>query len=441
MRFYAQSLTTEFVDLMIRAYNYCEGDKSVSNNDFDKTMPNIPSSQFDDDKDDWGKTSNQKYSPQPNADDWGKTTPSINIPRDDEPDFNKTYLPSNQNPKVPDWGLTQDNIKIPRDVDDNDFGGEKHKQDVFMTTPLIRLPDNLREQYQNIPPTATQEQAKQEQTDKEKGGIPAWLWASGGILAASFIVVFGLIVAWLLFFKNSGFEVTLTGVPSGSRVKVNKKDWNVTTEEGGKRVLALLQSGDKKIIEIENAGWACKPIETEKGVDGVAQTFRADCEEKKAVVVKDECKDRKFKPGEESVAQGCAEKALANLQDPIDPDELARILSIYIINFDRGKFDIPQKNKDFLQKASVVMKKLKPGTVIEIGGHTDSDGTPENNLKLSNNRAKAVRDVLVNEFTVPSDMLTEKGYGATLPKDGNKNSNPEEKFRNRRIEYKVVKKG
>ncbi|HMS39582.1 MAG TPA: OmpA family protein [Pyrinomonadaceae bacterium] len=414
----------------------------MSNNDFDKTMPNIPSSQFDDDKDDWGKTSNQKYSPQPNADDWGKTMPGYNIPRDDEPDFNKTYQPSNQNnPKVPDWGLTQDNIKIPRDVDDNDFGGERRKQDVFMTTPLIRLPDDVREKYQNIPPTATEEQAKQEQQEKEKGGIPAWLWASAGILIASFIIVFGLIAAWFLFFKNSGFEVTLTNVPSGSRVKVNKKDWNVTTETGGKRVLALLEAGDKKIIEIENPNWTCKPIETDKGVDGVPQTFSANCDEKKAAVVKDECKDRKFKQGEEALAQSCAEKALANLQDPIDPDELARILSIYIINFDRGKFDIPQKNKDFLQKASVVMKKLKPGTVIEIGGHTDSDGTDENNMTLSNNRAKAVREVLVKEFTVPSETLTEKGYGETKPKPGNENRNPDEKFQNRRIEYTVIKKG
>lgn len=411
----------------------------MSNNDFDKTMPNIPSSQFDDDKDDWGKTSNQKYSPQPNADDWGKTVPSINIPRDDETDFNKTYQPSNQNnPKVPDWGLTQDNIKIPRDVDDNDFGGEQRKQDVFMTTPLIRLPDDVREKYQNIPPTPTEAQAKQEQQEKEKAGIPAWLWASAGILAASFIIVVGLIAAWFLFFKNNGFEVTLTNVPSGSRVKVNKKDWNVTTETGGKRVLALLEAGDKKLIEIENPGWTCKPIETEKGVDGVPQTFSANCDEKK-VVVKDECKDRKFKPGEEAAAQKCAEIGLANLQDPIDPDELARILSIYIINFDSGQFNIPQKNKDFLQKASVVMKKLKPGTVIEVGGHTDNKGSDDYNQKLSNNRAKAVRDVLVNEFGVSSETLTEKGYGKGTPKDTN--DTEDGRFRNRRIEYKVVKKG
>lgn len=406
----------------------------MSNNDFDKTMPNIPSSQFDDDKDDWGKTSNQKYAPQPNADDWGKTMPNINIPRDDEPDFNKTYLPSNQQPKVPDWGLTQDNIKIPQD---DDFGGEKRGgQDVFMTTPLIRLPEAERVKYQNLPPTPTEEKAKQE--SEKKAGIPAWLWVSTGILMASFIIGFAMLAGWWIFLKNSGFEVTLTGVPSNSRVLVNKKEWNVTTDEGGKRVLGLLEAGERKIIEIVNPGWECQPIETEKGVDGVPQTFRANCKEKQ-VVVKDECKGRVFKKGEEAAAQSCAEKALANMAEPIDPDELARILSMYIIQFDSGKFDIPAKNKEFLQKASVVMKKLKPGTVLEIGGHTDDRGSDADNQTLSNNRAKAVRDVLVNEFTVPSDMLTEKGYGETKPKATN--STDDGRFTNRRIEYTVIKKG
>ena len=409
----------------------------MSNNDFDKTVPNIPSVFNDDEPNEWEKTSNNKYSPQPNADDWGKTQQNYVIPQDDEPDFNKTYLPANQAPKVPDWGITQGNIDVPRD---DDFGGDKRGggNDNFMTTPLIRLPEAERLKYQNLPPTPTEEKAQQQEEDKKKGGIPAWLWVSGGILGMSFFAALALLLGWYFFLQKTGFEVTLTSIPPGSRILVNKKDWGVTVDESGKRVLSNLETNEPKTFEIVNPGWECKKIENIVGKDGESRSFRAECAEKQ-VVVKDECKGRTFKKGEEAAAQKCAEEALGKMTEPIDPDELARILSMYIIQFDSGKFDIPAKNKEFLQKASVVMKKLKPGTVLEIGGHTDDRGSDADNQKLSDNRAKAVRDVLVNEFTVPSDMLTEKGYGESQPKA--KNDTDDGRFTNRRIEYKVIKKG
>lgn len=412
----------------------------MSNSDFDKTVPNIPSSYNDDEYSDWEKTGNNKFSPQPNADEWGKTQPNYNIPRDDEPDFNKTYLPSNQNPKVPDWGMTQTDIRIPRDDHEEDYGGEKRGNEGYgMTTPLIRLPEAERAKYQNIPPTPTEAQAKQTEEDKEKGGVPAWLWVSGGLFAMFCLTVIGLLGVWYFLIKESGFQVTLTSVPPGSRVLVNKKDWGVTSDESQKIILPVLESGEPKTFEIINPNFECKKIENIVGENGVPRSFRAECSPKQVVKPVDQCKDRIFKKGEEAAAQKCAEEALANMKEPIDPDELARILSMYIIQFDSGKFDIPQKNKDFLQKASVVMKKLKPGTEIEIGGHTDNRGGDDYNLKLSNNRAKAVRDVLVNEFGVPSDMLTEKGYGKTKPKASN--DTDDGMFTNRRIEYTVIKKG
>ena len=113
---------------------------------------------------------------------------------------------------------------------------------------------------------------------------------------------------------------------------------------------------------------------------------------------------------------------------------------MYIINFAVNKFDIKPDDMVFLEKASNYIKKLPPTTKIEVGGHTDSDGTDEKNQKLSENRAKAVRDTFVSKFGVNSNMLTEKGYGKTRPRPGNQNRNDDEKFQNRRIEYTVLSK-
>ena len=90
----------------------------------------------------------------------------------------------------------------------------------------------------------------------------------------------------------------------------------------------------------------------------------------------------------------------------------------------------------FLERASGYMKKLPPKVVVEVGGHTDSDGTDEANKILSDNRAKAVKAALI-QFGVKPEALTEKGYGESKPKATN--DTDDGKFQNRRIEYTAVK--
>jgi OOP family OmpA-OmpF porin len=75
--------------------------------------------------------------------------------------------------------------------------------------------------------------------------------------------------------------------------------------------------------------------------------------------------------------------------------------------------------------------------VIEVGGHTDSDGSDAANQALSESRAKAVREALI-KFNVKPEMLTEKGYGESKPIKTN--DTEDGKFQNRRIEYSAVKK-
>ncbi len=76
-----------------------------------------------------------------------------------------------------------------------------------------------------------------------------------------------------------------------------------------------------------------------------------------------------------------------------------------------------------------------PDTVIEIAGHTDSDGSASANETLSRERASAVRDALV-ERGVEAERLRAVGYGQTRPIAPN--DTPENKARNRRIELVVI---
>ena len=73
--------------------------------------------------------------------------------------------------------------------------------------------------------------------------------------------------------------------------------------------------------------------------------------------------------------------------------------------------------------------------IMEIGGHTDSTGSPEHNITLSEKRALSVVDYLISKGINP-DRLSYKGYGNTQPV-GN-NDTAEGRQLNRRTEAKVI---
>lgn len=77
-----------------------------------------------------------------------------------------------------------------------------------------------------------------------------------------------------------------------------------------------------------------------------------------------------------------------------------------------------------------------PKLEIEIGGHTDNTGSESYNLKLSERRAKAVVDYLVEKKVDPS-RLEFKGYGSSDPKSTNETEQGKKK--NRRTELIILK--
>ncbi|MEX0327768.1 MAG: OmpA family protein [Ruegeria sp.] len=76
-----------------------------------------------------------------------------------------------------------------------------------------------------------------------------------------------------------------------------------------------------------------------------------------------------------------------------------------------------------------------PDLTIEIGGHTDSDGSDAANRALSERRARAVNTYLVEQGIAPERLIT-VGYGETRPVVSNDTADG--KRRNRRIEFVPV---
>ena len=83
-----------------------------------------------------------------------------------------------------------------------------------------------------------------------------------------------------------------------------------------------------------------------------------------------------------------------------------------------------------LDRVAASLRNL-PEVRVEIGGHTDSTGSSDNNLRLSTARAMAVRDHLASQG-VAASRLTVRGYGEGQPIVDNEST--EGRARNRRVQ-------
>ena len=76
-----------------------------------------------------------------------------------------------------------------------------------------------------------------------------------------------------------------------------------------------------------------------------------------------------------------------------------------------------------------------PALKIRINGHTDNVGSEEDNLQLSENRAKAVYTYLIGHG-IDAERLRYKGFGESNPVATN--DTPEGRQENRRTEFEVM---
>ena len=117
------------------------------------------------------------------------------------------------------------------------------------------------------------------------------------------------------------------------------------------------------------------------------------------------------------------------------PIEIGQVVRLNNVFFDFDKWDL--RPESFVELDRVV-KLLQENEAIEIemSAHTDSKGSDEYNYKLSDDRARSVRDYIISKG-IAAPRIISQGYGETKPVVPN--DTDENRQLNRRVEFKILK--
>ncbi len=105
------------------------------------------------------------------------------------------------------------------------------------------------------------------------------------------------------------------------------------------------------------------------------------------------------------------------------------------LQFDSGSANIKPASVGRVNNLYNAMKEI-PTLEIQIAGHTDNVGKPEENQKLSEARANAVKDYLVKKG-IAANRISAKGFGDTEPVASN--TTDKGRAENRRIAVNIIK--
>jgi outer membrane protein OmpA-like peptidoglycan-associated protein len=145
------------------------------------------------------------------------------------------------------------------------------------------------------------------------------------------------------------------------------------------------------------------------------------------------------------VNHGCPEQKVEAIEpkkqisEPIKPEitkaEEEIIAEVFKnLQFETGRSIIRQSSFVSLNELANLLKR-KPNYKLLIEGHTDNVGGAAANMKLSQDRADAVKKY-VSDKGVDSGRLTAIGYGLTRPVADNKT--PEGRQQNRRVDFTII---
>jgi len=117
------------------------------------------------------------------------------------------------------------------------------------------------------------------------------------------------------------------------------------------------------------------------------------------------------------------------------PIEIGQVVRLNNVFFDFDKWELRPESFVELDRVVTLLNE-NPAIVIEMSAHTDAYGSDDYNFKLSDNRAKSVREYILSKG-IPESRITSQGYGETKPVATNETD--EGRQLNRRVEFKILK--
>jgi len=199
----------------------------------------------------------------------------------------------------------------------------------------------------------------------------------------------------------------------------NFEDARVSTLRKQAAERSAQQVTDKNAAQAQAAESAQQAaLAQQQAADAAAAKARADAEREKAEAAKaaaqaaESAANQRAADSEQNV-KILREKIRAQLNAVLQTTETARglIVNMNDLLFDTGKYTLKTNAQVSLAKISTIIA-FYPSLHINVEGYTDSVGTPEFNQKLSENRADAVMNFLVQNG-VPQANVTAHGYGET----------------------------
>ncbi|WP_339904978.1 OmpA family protein [Pseudomonas guineae] len=132
---------------------------------------------------------------------------------------------------------------------------------------------------------------------------------------------------------------------------------------------------------------------------------------------------------------GCPIKEYASTPVEVEPIEVADTVRVELdVKFDFNKSDVKAGSQADIKSLADFMKQY-PQTTTTVEGHTDAIGSDAYNRGLSERRANAVRDVLVQQHGIDSGRVSSVGYGESQPVADNASESG--RAINRRVEAEV----
>jgi outer membrane protein OmpA-like peptidoglycan-associated protein len=166
---------------------------------------------------------------------------------------------------------------------------------------------------------------------------------------------------------------------------------------------------------------------------GEAAREAARANEQAALGIKDAAGARAV--GEKGIARaGDVERNLGTLGTRVENLDNYREVTSQTVLFDLGRTDLKDEAKQLLDGIASKVSSMKR-YAIEVQGFTDSTGTPEINVRLSQRRADAVVRYLTLQGKVPLHRVQTVGYGEDNPASDNKTRDGRQQ--NRRVEIRL----